>query len=83
MIALLYRADDLGFITRNQKRYLLQQFNQMQIRRREPRELDIATEQPKLLKKWIASYQKKSKLNVVEMAALLCLNADEFIELYL
>lgn len=83
MIALLYRADDLDFITPNQKRYLLQQFNQMQIRRREPRELDIAAEQPKLLKNRIASYRKKTKLGIFEMAALLCLNSDEFMELYL
>lgn len=83
MIALLYRADDLGFITTNQKRYLLQQFNQMQIRRREPRELNIAPEQPKLLKKWITTYQTKNKLSAVEMAPLLCLNLDEFMELYL
>ena len=43
MIALLYRADDLGLLTPNQKRYLLQQFNQLNIRRREPTELDIDT----------------------------------------
>ena len=29
MIALLYRADDLGLVTPNQKRYLIQQFNQL------------------------------------------------------
>jgi Zn-dependent peptidase ImmA (M78 family)/DNA-binding Xre family transcriptional regulator len=82
MIALLYRADDLGFITPNQKRYLIQQFNQLKIRRREPIELDIPTEQPKLVKRWIADYRAKTKLGVVEMAALLCLNVDEFLELY-
>ena len=82
MIALLYRADDLGFITLNQKRYLLQQFNQLQIRRREPRELDTAIEEPRLLKRWIADYRAKTKLGVAEMSALLCLNVDEFIELY-
>ena len=43
MIALLYRADDLGFVTANQKRYLLQQFNKLKIRRREPQELDVPT----------------------------------------
>jgi Zn-dependent peptidase ImmA (M78 family)/DNA-binding XRE family transcriptional regulator len=82
MIALLYRADDLGFVTPNQKRYLIQQFNQLKIRRREPIELDIPTEQPKLMKRWIADYRAKTKLGVVEMAALLCLNVDEFLELY-
>ena len=82
MIALLYRADDLGLVTANQKRYLIQQFNQLKIRRREPIELDIPPEEPKLIKKWIAEYRSKMKIGVVEMAALLCLNVDEFLELY-
>lgn len=82
MIALLYRADDLGFVTPNQKRYLVQEFNQLKIRRREPIELDIPTEQPKLIKEWIANYRKKTKLGVVETVALLCLKVDEFLELY-
>ena len=82
MIALLYRADDLGLMTPNQKRYLIQQFNQLKIRRREPIELDIPPEEPKLIKKWIAEYRSKMKIGVVEMSALLCLNVDEFLELY-
>ncbi|HWJ91128.1 MAG TPA: ImmA/IrrE family metallo-endopeptidase, partial [Flavisolibacter sp.] len=82
MIALLYRADDLGCITPNQKRYLLQQFNQLQIRRREPIELDITVELPALMKKWIAEYRLKTGLGLPEMAALLCLNIDEFLDLY-
>lgn len=82
MIALLYRADDLGLITPNQKRYLLQQFNQLQIRRREPIELDIPAERPALVRRWINEYKKKHKLGALEMAAVLCLNIDEFVELY-
>ena len=82
MIALLYRADDLGLVTPNQKRYLVQQFNQLKIRRREPMELDIPKEQPKLMKRWIAEYRTKTKLGVVEMAAILFLKVDEFMELY-
>ena len=82
MIALLYRADDLGLITPNQKRYLIQQFNQLKIRRREPLELDVPTEQPALMKKWIEDYRSKNKLGIVEMAALFCMNVDEFMELY-
>jgi Zn-dependent peptidase ImmA (M78 family) len=82
MISLLYRADDLGFLTPNQKRYLLQQFNQMNIRRREPLELDIKPEQPKLMQRWIANYRSKTKLSTQEMAALLCVHIDEFLELY-
>lgn len=82
MIALLYRADDLGLVTPNQKRYLVQQFNQLKIRRREPMELDIPKEQPRLMKRWIAEYRTKTKLGVVEMAAILFLKVDEFMELY-
>ena len=82
MIALLYRADDLGFVTPNQKRYLLQQFNQLKIRRSEPQELEIAKEEPWLMKSWIADFRAKTKVSVVEMAALLYLNVDEFLELY-
>ena len=82
MIALLYRADDLGLVTPNQKRYLIQQFNQLKMRRREPIELDIPPEEPRLIKKWIAEYRSKMKIGVVEMSALLCLNVDEFLELY-
>lgn len=83
MIALLYRANDLGFITSNQKRYLLQQFNQLQIRRREPRELDITPENANLLKEWISTYRTNTRLGAVEMAALLCLSLEEFMEFYL
>lgn len=83
MIALLYRSDDLGLLTPNQKRYLVQQFNQLKIRRREPLELDIPIEQPHLMRKWIADYRSKTKLGVVEMAALFCQNVDEFMEFYL
>ena len=82
MISLLYRADDLGLLSLNQKRYLIQQFNQLKIRRREPMELDITKEQPRLIQRWIADFRSKTKLGVVEMAALLFLNIDEFLELY-
>lgn len=82
MVALLYRADDLGYLTPNQKRYLLQQFNQLKIRKREPIELDISKEQSSLVKRWIAEFRAKTKISVVEMSALFFLNVDEFLELY-
>ena len=82
MVALLYRADDLGYLTPNQKRYLLQQFNQLKIRRREPMELDIPKERSSLVKRWIAEFRSKTKISVVEMSALFFLNVDEFLELY-
>jgi Zn-dependent peptidase ImmA (M78 family)/transcriptional regulator with XRE-family HTH domain len=82
MISLLYRADDLGYLTPNQKRYLLQQFNSLNIRRREPVELDIPIEEPELMRRWMRDYRYKTGLGAVEMAAVLCLNVDEFLELY-
>jgi Zn-dependent peptidase ImmA (M78 family)/DNA-binding XRE family transcriptional regulator len=82
MISLLYRADDLGFLTDNQKRYLVQQFNDKKIRRREPVELDVAMEQPKLFRQWIAYLKKKKKLDAAGMATELHLHTDEFVELY-
>jgi Zn-dependent peptidase ImmA (M78 family) len=82
MISLLYRADDLGFLTPNQKRYLLQQFNAAGIRRREPIELDVPVEKPSLVKQWIAAYRARTGLGTMELAAILCLHVDEFIELY-
>lgn len=82
MIALLYRADDLGFVTANQKRYLLQQFNQLKIRRREPQELDVPAEQPRLIRSILAACREKLKLGTVEMAALLSLEVSDYLELY-
>lgn len=82
MIALLYRADDLGMLTANQKRYLVQQFNQLRIRRREPQELDIPVENPTLIRKLLEDYRTQKKLGIEEMAALLSLLASEYMELY-
>jgi len=82
MISLLYRADDLGFLTPNQKRYLIQQFNEQKLRRREPVELDIEVENPALIRRWISEVKAKQKLDTNGMASLLHLNTDEFIEIY-
>lgn len=82
MISLLYRADDLGLLTPNQKRYLVQQFNQLKIRRREPVELDIPAEQPRLMRQFLSEYRAKKKLGVMEISALLALEVGEYIELY-
>jgi Zn-dependent peptidase ImmA (M78 family) len=82
MIALLYRADDLGIITANQKRYLVQQFNDLGYRRREPAELDIAVEKPALLRKMIADCMAKTKSSIADMAALFSLHPSEYREWY-
>jgi Zn-dependent peptidase ImmA (M78 family)/DNA-binding XRE family transcriptional regulator len=82
MISLLYRADDLGFVTPNQKRYLLGQFNTMGIRRREPLDLDVAKEFPQLISGWLKSYEKKHDLNPEVLAASLHLSLNDFNSYY-
>lgn len=82
MIAILYRADDLGYLTPNQKKYLVQQFNNLNLRRREPMELDVPAETPKLLCRWIADYKAARKLSTAQLAAALKLTTNEFLEVY-
>lgn len=82
MQALLYRANDIGIITDNQKRYLVNQFNSMNIRRREPAELDIPREQPMKLRDLITKYKNKQRLNVKQLALFFNSNEDEFLSKY-
>jgi len=82
MIALLYRADDLNILTANQKRYLLQQFNQQKIRRREPLELDIPKEKPQLFRHLLAEYMSKTKLGVTQLCDLLAIQASDYMDYY-
>jgi len=82
MIALLYRADDLGLLTPNQKRYLLQQFNRQKIRRREPQELNIPKEKPQLMRRLLADYMSKTKLSVTQLCTLLAIERGDYLEYY-
>jgi Zn-dependent peptidase ImmA (M78 family)/DNA-binding XRE family transcriptional regulator len=82
MQALLYRANDIGVITDNQKRYLINLFNSMNIRRREPAELDIARENPMKLRDMITNYKNKQRLNVKQLALFFNSNEDEFLSKY-
>lgn len=82
MIALLYRADDLGLLTANQKRYLVQQFNDQKIRRREPQELDISKENPQLMRRLLAEFMKKTKLGVIQLCTVLAIEHDDYLAYY-
>lgn len=82
MQALLYRANDIGVITDGQKRYLINQFNSMNIRRREPAELDIPRENPMKLRDIITNYKNKQKLNVKQLALFFNSSEDEFLSKY-
>lgn len=82
MHALLYRALDLEVITENQKRYIINQFNTLKIRRREPKELDLAIEKGHLLRNLITKYRTKQKMNVLQMAEFFHLYEEEFLLRY-
>jgi Zn-dependent peptidase ImmA (M78 family)/transcriptional regulator with XRE-family HTH domain len=82
MISLLYRAEDLQLITDNQKRYLLQQFNQHGIRRREPPELDVPVEQYRLVRDLMTKYKTKQRLNIKALAEFFDLPQDDFLMRY-
>jgi Zn-dependent peptidase ImmA (M78 family) len=82
MHALLYRACDLGMVTDNQKRYIIQQFNQLKIRRREPQEFDIIKEQPTLLKFIMANHKSKFKTDVSMLIKNLHIEHEEYLNMY-
>jgi Zn-dependent peptidase ImmA (M78 family)/DNA-binding XRE family transcriptional regulator len=82
MIALLYRADDLGLLTANQKRYLLQQFNEQKIRRREPQQLDLPKEHPQLMRRLLANLMKTAKLDKPQLCTLLAIEAEDYKNYY-
>lgn len=82
MIALLYRAVDLGFLTENQKKYMLSQFNQLKIRRREPVDLDFPKEKPLLMRDLILKYKNAHKFSSKELATSLHLELEEFMSKY-
>jgi Zn-dependent peptidase ImmA (M78 family) len=82
MIALLYRADDLGLLTVNQKRYLVQQFNDQKIRRREPQQLDVPKENPQGMRRLLADYMKKHKLNLSHICTILAMEHTDYLDYY-
>lgn len=82
MIALLYRADDLGLLTANQKRYLVQQFNDQKIRRREPQELDVPKENPQLMRRLLAEFMSKTKLGVIQLCTVLAIEHTDYLAYY-
>ena len=82
MQSLLFRASDLGFLTDNQKKYMLAQFNTLQIRRREPIELDFPKEKPHLLRDLITKYKNAHKFSTKELATSLHLEVEEFMIKY-
>lgn len=82
MISLLHRSEDLELTTPNQKRYILQQFNQSGIKKREPLELDIPAEQYKIVRDLITKYKTKQQLNLKKLAGFFNLEENDFLQRY-
>ncbi|MCD6068898.1 MAG: ImmA/IrrE family metallo-endopeptidase [Bacteroidetes bacterium] len=82
MQSLLFRAQDLNIITDNQKRYVINRFNQLKIRKREPMELDIKVERGQLLRNLITKYRVKQRMNLSQIAEFFYLNEEEFLATY-
>ena len=82
MIALLFRAHDIAAISDNQKRYLLEHFNKLNIRRREPVETDIQKEKPVLFRSLLTRYKQKQGMSTKQTAAFFHLTEDEFLKRY-
>lgn len=80
MISILHRSEDLEAVTANQKRYILQLFNQAGIKKREPIELDIMIEQYKLVRDLITKYKTKQQWNLKKLADFFNLEPDDFLE---
>jgi Zn-dependent peptidase ImmA (M78 family) len=82
MGALLERAKQLGTITATQYRYMRINFGKLHYNTREPSELDIPVEKPTLLSELINAHIKQLEFGVEDLAKLLNLCPDEFVELY-
>lgn len=83
MQALLKRATDLDAITDRQARYVWMQLSAAGYRKREPAELDIPVEEPRLLPDMVELHAGKLGYSVDDLGKLTGLMEDELTELYL
>ena len=83
MGALLKRAAKLGKITERQERYIWMQFSKAGYRLREPPELDIPAEQPRLLNKLIDLHRTRLQYSIAEFSHLIALREKEVKAIYL
>ncbi len=83
MAALLKRAEELHTLSPNQARYLWSQMSKAGYKTREPIELDVSGEQPRLLHELIESHQKELEYTVEDLRQLIPLNDEELWKFYL
>lgn len=77
MASLLTRAKELEMITPNRARYLWTQMSKAGYRKREPVELDVTGEVPRLFYEVIEAHQTELGYSVEDLRTLLPLNDDE------
>lgn len=83
MNALIKRAEELKAIKENQARYLWSQMSKAGYKTREPIELDVPDEKPRLMREVIEAYQKELGYTIDDLRELLPLNDDELWNFYL
>jgi len=72
MAALLYRATDLKMVSERTARFLWMQMGKAGYRRREPPELDIETEEPRLLQELFRFHLEDLGYSLEQLADFLC-----------
>lgn len=83
MASLVYKAKELRTINENQARYLWSQFRTLNYHVQEPPELKVMVERPILLKEITDAFLNNLAYSMKELAELLCLNVEDFEDLYL
>ncbi|WP_319568990.1 helix-turn-helix domain-containing protein [Cohaesibacter marisflavi] len=82
MQSLLMCANDMGFLTPNQNRYLWQQISKRGWRLKEPASLDIAFEPPSVLPSIIKAHLKELSFSFEEVLKITSFNKPDFVALY-
>lgn len=77
MAALLKRAADVGKVSPRMERYLWSQMSKAGYRTREPAELDIAREEPRLLQEILEVHRLELGYGLLELSELMGLVGDE------
>lgn len=83
MAAILKRAQDLGVITPNRARYLWMQMAKAGYRTREPIELDVAGEEPRLLRELVEAHVDQLGYTEDDLGKILPLKPDRLRSWYL
>ena len=82
MAALLYAADELGYLGPGQKQFLWKKFSAMGYRRIEPPELDFPQESTSLDKGLIEAHLSELKYTIGDIAEMLAIETDDIYEMY-